>query len=112
MARETWTIESFWAELDKIGEHEVRVRLATKIYGDLNEKGGLAREWLLRKELAQAAESSRKAEASEAAKMELAREQVRIARSAKNIAIIAAIISIAAVTANIIMFVMSMAHNR
>jgi hypothetical protein len=47
---EFWTKEQFWAELDNHGEDEVRVKLATKIYTDLNEKGALAREWLHRKE--------------------------------------------------------------
>ncbi|HEY7301598.1 MAG TPA: hypothetical protein VH684_27215 [Xanthobacteraceae bacterium] len=80
----TWTKEEFWAELDEIGEDEVRVRLATKYYSDVNERGPLAREWLQRRELSRAAEVERSREASSL-------EHMRIARSAKNAAWTAAI---------------------
>jgi len=71
--------EEFWAELDEVGETEVRVRLATKIYGDINNKGSLAREWLMRKD--QARESARELR-NEASRV----EQIDIARSAKDAA--------------------------
>jgi len=76
------TKEEFWAELDALGETEVRVRLQNKTYTDLNEKGSFAREWLLRRELASAAASNS--------------EQRRTARSAKNAAWTAAIAAIIA----------------
>lgn len=79
MPQEYWTKESFWAELDEAGVDEVRVRLATKIYGDTNEKGGLAREWLLRREQLAVAEAQHARDAASA-------EHMRIARSAKNAA--------------------------
>jgi hypothetical protein len=79
------TKQEFWAELEAIGETEVRVRLQNKIYSDLNEKGSFAREWILRRELA-AANVSNSA-------------QSRIARSAKNTAWIAAIAAIIAAIA-------------
>jgi hypothetical protein len=89
MAQEYWTKEQFWAELEKLGPDEVRVRLATKYYSDVNERGLLAREWLHRLDLAAEAEVERKRDSSSA-------EQIRIARSAKNAAWVAAIIAIIA----------------
>src|SRR5687767_12085871 len=71
--------EAFLAELEKLSEDDLRLRLATKIYGDANDKGALAREALLRKELARQAESERRREASQS-------EQIDIARSAKDAA--------------------------
>jgi hypothetical protein len=85
----TWTKDEFFAELDEAGEDEVRVRLATKIYTDVNEKGALAREWLQRRELSRTAELERSRAASSL-------EQIRIARSAKNAAWTAAIAAIIA----------------
>jgi hypothetical protein len=66
MAEQFWTKETLWAELEALGEDEVRVRLATKFYTDVNERGGLAREWLQRRELARAAESERRKDAFQA----------------------------------------------
>jgi hypothetical protein len=81
--------EDFFAELEKLGVDEVRVRLATKIYSDVNNKATLAREWLMRKDQSRAAETERKRDDSSA-------EQIRIARSAKNAAWTAAIAAIVA----------------
>lgn len=96
-----WTKESFWADLDAAGPDEVRVRLATKIYGDNNEKGGLAREWLLRRDQAAAAEAERLKNAA-------IQEQISISRSAKNaswgaviVATVALIVSIAALAVSL-----------
>jgi ribosomal protein L9 len=94
MAQETWTKEQFWAELERLGEDEVRVKLATKIYSDVNERGGLAREWLLRKDQARQSERLSRNEAS-------SREQISIARSAKNAAWAAAIAAIIAIVISI-----------
>jgi hypothetical protein len=53
MAQETFTKESFWAELDALGEDEVRVRLSvTKQFGDVGPKHELAKLWLARKDSA------------------------------------------------------------
>ena len=79
------TKKEFWAELDALGETEVRIRLQNKIYTDLNEKGSFAREWILRRELAAANASSS--------------AQSRVARSAKKAAWIAAIAAIIAAIA-------------
>ena len=51
-----WTPETLQSEFEAIGETEVKIRLANKFYSDLNQKGALAREWLLRRELARAEE--------------------------------------------------------
>jgi hypothetical protein len=48
--------EAFLAELKRLGIDEVRVLVETNAYGSVSEKGPLAREWLLRKQLALASE--------------------------------------------------------
>jgi hypothetical protein len=71
-----------WAEFEAAGELQVRKHLAEHIYSE--EKVSLAREWLAH------LESARRA--SEFARMEASsREQIRVARSAKNAAWAAAI---------------------
>lgn len=52
--------EEFLKELEALGVEEVRARLASKLYTDLNEKGLFAREWLVRKDQRREAESSRR----------------------------------------------------
>src|SRR5947199_5072066 len=69
MADEDWTEESLLRELETVGEAEVKIRLASKFYSDLNMKGAIAREWLQRRELARAAEQA--ADASRAAEAAL-----------------------------------------
>ncbi|MEX0954612.1 MAG: hypothetical protein WDZ83_05300 [Rhizobiaceae bacterium] len=91
MAQETFTKESFWAELDKLGEDEVRTRVVTKRFGQAQQKMALAQAWLQERDRSRMDASNS--------------EQIRIARSAKNaawaaviaatIAAICAIISIA-----------------
>ena len=119
MAQETWTKEQFWKELDDVGEDEVRVRLATRYYTDLNERGGLAREWIQRKDLSRAAESERARDAFQAEQALAASRAVkaadraadaaerqantaeratRIAIAALIVAIVAAILSLVAMT--------------
>lgn len=88
--------DEFWKELEELGEIEVRVRLGTKIYGDLNEKGALAREWLHRRELAAAEEDKRSNAASTSEHIRLAREANDLARQANSTASMANIIAIAA----------------
>jgi len=88
MARETFTKEEFWAELDALGEEEVRTRTFVKHqFGDVGDKRALAEEWLSQK-------GSERSERSNA-------EQMRIARSAKNAAWAAAIAAIVAAIAAI-----------
>ena len=41
--------EEFWAELEALGEKEVRERVAKRVYSDL-ERDLWSREWLLRRE--------------------------------------------------------------
>lgn len=85
----------FEKELEALGIDEVRIRLETKIYGDLNEKGGLARAWVLRKELAANAELRRLNDAA-------TQKQIEIACSAKNAAWTAAICAIVAVPISLV----------
>jgi hypothetical protein len=92
---ETWTKEQFWSELDKIGESEVRLRLATKQYSDANERGPLAQEWLRQRELDAAAAFDLNRESTIA-------EQIRIARSEKSAAWAAGIAAAIAVSIVII----------
>jgi hypothetical protein len=64
-------IKVFWAELEHLGEDQVRLQLATKFYPDA-EREGAVREWLQQKELARGVEmefrrSQREAEQREEA---------------------------------------------
>ena len=56
--------EELWAELEELGEEEVRVRLVTKKYGDVGQKLVLVKEWLRRKDQSRTEESSRNSDAS------------------------------------------------
>jgi hypothetical protein len=85
MAQTTFTKEQFWTELEEIGEDGVRANLVTKVYGDLGPKHDLAQMWLEGKDRARIAVSNA--------------QQIRIARSAKNAAWIAAIAATVAATA-------------
>jgi hypothetical protein len=67
---DNWT-KVFWAELEHLGEDQVRLRLATKFYPDA-EREGAVREWLQQRELARGMElefrrSQREAEQREEA---------------------------------------------
>lgn len=55
---ETFRKEQFWAELDAIGEDEVRARIATKKYGVGNHKLELAELWLEQRNRAAEAKST------------------------------------------------------
>ncbi|HEX9771011.1 MAG TPA: hypothetical protein VGA50_17695 [Kiloniellales bacterium] len=82
--------DAFFAELEKLGEDEVRKRLASRaIYG--GDTAPLVTEWIRRKDQECNALSNR--------------EQIRIARSAKNAAWIAAIAAIIAAISAIIVLV-------
>ena len=50
MAQETWTKETFWAELDKLGEEKVRERIVAKAYGEAGHKRAFAEDWLRNRE--------------------------------------------------------------
>src|SRR4051794_40231020 len=82
MAQATITKEEFWATLEKLGEEEVRNRLAIGDYGDSGWRRGLVKEWLRRKDQ----------ERSEATNLAL-RRAARSANTAAWIAAIAAIIA-------------------
>ena|SRR6267154_340568 len=84
MTQETFTKESFWAELDALGEDEVRIRLTvTKQYGDVGSKHELTKLWLARKD-------SDKRNAREERTLSLASRANRVAYIAVIIAAIAA----------------------
>ena len=94
---ETWTQEEFWSELEQLGENGVRIRLANKLYSDVNER--LAREWLQQKELARAAELERRRGEREAAQLEAA---ARASAAANTRAAIAIMIAATALVASIL----------
>ncbi len=94
MAGATFTKEELWANLEKLGEEQVRERLATKVYGDAGKKRALVVEWLREKD------QSRKNTSN--------LEQIRIARSAKNAAWSAAIAAIIAAICAFIAILLSL----
>ena|SRR5262245_33747942 len=47
------TKEAFWAELEAVGEKEVRERVVKKVYREQIEQDLWSREWLLRREFNQ-----------------------------------------------------------
>jgi hypothetical protein len=65
---DTWT-QSFWSELEHLGEDEVRVRLAKRFYSD-SEREGATHDWLHQKELARVEELERHRAEREAAQLE------------------------------------------
>jgi len=94
-------IEKFFSELAIIGESNVRTRLAQGIYGQ--NKIPLIHEWLRKEEEKRINLATSRAE-SAASRAEVATlEQLRIARSAKNAAWIAAIVAIIGITISIIL---------
>jgi hypothetical protein len=120
---DNWT-KVFWAELEHLGEDQVRARLATKFYSDA-EREGAVREWLQQKELARGVElefrrSKREAEqreeasrASKAAERaaEAAERSARAAKAPDTKALTRASIAIMiAVTAVIISVLSLLAH--
>jgi hypothetical protein len=50
MTAKTKSKEEFWADLEAIGEKEVRERVAKRVYRDLEQQDLWSREWLLRRE--------------------------------------------------------------
>ena len=76
----TWSREEFFAELNRIGEKQVRIiNVATGIYGNVNEKGAFsARLALGARPFARRGIGPRKRSASSL-------EQIRVARSAKKL---------------------------
>src|SRR5262245_35076534 len=50
MTTKTKTKEEFWADLEAIGEKEVRERVAKRVYRDLEQQDLWSREWLLRRD--------------------------------------------------------------
>jgi hypothetical protein len=76
------TDEEFFARFERLGEEGVRLKRATKFYGDAGRQLQLVDEWLRRKDQSRSEEASR--------------EQRRNARHAKNAAIAAATAAIVA----------------
>jgi hypothetical protein len=85
-------VDSFLAELEQIGPDEVRSRIANGTYSlKVGEKGAIAKDWLLRKELARATEFDRPNDAFSS------REQFHNPRRPKDAAwsgVIAAIVAV------------------
>ena len=51
MVQTTRTVREFWAELEALGEDEVRLKLARSFYGHPGgDKHGAVEEWLRRKD--------------------------------------------------------------
>ena len=90
--------ERVWRELDALGEAEVRARLAQKIYGPRNIS--LVQEWLRR-------QSQSDLDSKESRNIVSNEEQIRIARSAKNAAWVAAIGAIIAAIVAVIALYLS-----
>jgi membrane protein involved in colicin uptake len=67
---DTWT-QSFWSELEHLGEDEVRGRLAKRFYSDSEREAG-AREWLHQKESARQTELELRRAQREAGQLEQA----------------------------------------
>jgi len=101
-------LEAFYAQLESLGEQEIRVRLARQAYGDAGHKRQLAEEWVQRKERERTAASnadmasaaSRSADAAERA-AKAADAQARTAKHALTTAIIATIIAAIALIVSI-----------
>ena len=81
--------DEFFAELETTGELQVRTNIAQKYYGFHNGKMQLAEEWLRIKDQDRRDSADAREEAAR-------REQINIARSAKNAAWVAAIAAIIA----------------
>lgn len=79
MARETFTKESFWAELDELGEDVVRERIAAGIYSSANRKLELAELWLSERE-------RKRREAIESESLEAAKAAASAAKRASDAA--------------------------
>lgn len=94
---ETFTKAQFWAELDTAGEHVVRERVIGKVYGAGNSKLALAEEWLRVREVA-------RADAQAQAAHNVALENLRTAKSAKNAAWVAAASAVVAIISSLVAF--------
>ena len=86
--QETFTKEQFWAELDEAGEATVRERVITRRYGSGNNKLQLAEEWLRLKDVVRSEKTTR--------------EQLRISRSSRNAAWVAASAAVIAVVISVV----------
>jgi hypothetical protein len=111
MAVEDSTPKTFLAELKVASTDQIKIRLANKTYSDVDERGSLAREELLRRESASEAEQKaavfrasaaaiRAADAAERSALaaerraSTAERATRMAIAALVVAIIAAIVSL------------------
>jgi hypothetical protein len=102
---------SFWEQLEAANdEQDVRRRLAADLYHSMHS--GTAKEWLRFREATRSGDAAARAEAREVETLAIARsadsvatEALRIARSQKKIAVIAAIASIVAALAAIAPYV-------
>ena len=101
--QETFTKEQFWAELEALGEEEVRVRIATHRYGNASDKRALAVEWLQKKERERLIELDR-------SNREINLGILHTSKSAKNAAWAAAIVAIIATICTVVIAVLSNNH--
>lgn len=93
MAQETYTTAEKFAEWEALGEDVVRTQYNTGRFGDVGDKRALAKMWLDRKD-------QERIDASNSATL-------RIARSAKNAAWVAAISAIVAMIISVIALYLS-----
>ena len=82
----SFTKEKFWAELDSLGEDEVRARIAIQRYSGANYERPLAEEWLRLKDEARALASSAKRDAREEETLSIARNALAVSERANEIA--------------------------
>lgn len=109
MALQTISKADFWAELDRLGEEQVRENLLRKAYGDVGSKHDFVLEWLRvkeseRKEASQSeqTEIARSAKDAAWAAAEAARDAAREAKTANTIAKTALAIAIIAIVVSIV----------
>ena len=101
---QTFTRDEFWAELEQLGEDAVRERVITGKFGSGNKKLPLAEEWLRLKE------KSRSDAAANAAH-DLDVETVRVAKSARDAAWVAAGCAVIAVIISLVALYFSKGGN-
>ncbi|WP_439887820.1 hypothetical protein ACSX1C_00790 [Pseudomonas sp. MBLB4123] len=93
--KSTYTKEEFWAELNDLGEEEVRVRLfVSKQWGDVGQKYELTHIWLKSQEDKRVLEASSKRDARELETLAIAKRANKISIAAIVITAIFAIVAI------------------
>ncbi len=92
---ETFNEETFWPDLEKLGEDKVKLRVQMKEWGPGSPKQLLAEEWLRRKE-------QERSDAAATRHINSIEEANRIARSAKNASWFAAIAALIALIVSVV----------